>query len=224
MKIIGHRGARGLASENTLKGLEEAISHDVDEIEFDVRVTKDKIPVLHHDSEVTDSRGRKFSISKNTLLSLRKHKPDLTTLKDVFERVNQKMPLYIEIKPDVSVQPIIKVLKAQIDKGRPAENMRIASFSQKVLIEIHRALPELPKIVNESWSGIRARKRADALDTNLLSMSQRRLWRGIVKSMHKRGYELYTYTINKPRKAIKLQRHGLAGVVTDFPDRFKHKP
>ena len=147
MKIIGHRGARGLSSENTLSSLNEAISHDVDEIEFDVRVTSDNVPVLHHDSEITNSSGRKFSIDKNTLKFLQKQKPDLPTLKDVFDHIDKKMSLYIEIKPDVAVKPIIKVLRAQLKKGRPVDALRVASFSQKTLVEVHEALPELPKIV-----------------------------------------------------------------------------
>jgi len=35
------------------------------------------------------------------------------------------------------------------------------------------------------------------------------------------GYELYAYTINNPAKARRWAKHGLAGVVTDYPDRFK---
>lgn len=221
MRIIGHRGARGLAGENTLKSLVEATKHGVDEIEFDVRVTKDGVPVLHHDAELVGQNGRKFTISKHTYKMLLKNNSELTTLQQVFEHISQDLPLYIEIKPDVEVAPIIKVIKSQIKKGHPIDNMRVASFSQKVLTEVHKSLPDLPKIVLESWSGVRARKRAKALQTKRLSMSQRWMWRGLVKSMHKRGYELYAYTINKPKKALKLKRHGLAGVVTDFPDRFK---
>jgi glycerophosphoryl diester phosphodiesterase len=45
VKIIGHRGARGLAPENTLAAFAKAIELEVDGVEFDVRVTKDKIPL-----------------------------------------------------------------------------------------------------------------------------------------------------------------------------------
>ena len=46
MKIIGHRGAAGLAPEKHLKApLRTALRYRVDEIEVDVRVTKDDVPV-----------------------------------------------------------------------------------------------------------------------------------------------------------------------------------
>ncbi len=48
MKIIGHRGARGLAPENSLKAIQRALTYDVDMIEVDVRVQGDEL-VLSHD-------------------------------------------------------------------------------------------------------------------------------------------------------------------------------
>lgn len=223
MKIVGHRGAKGLAGENTLSSLVKALTYKVDELEFDVRVTKDNIPVLHHDSSMLSLQGQKYFISRHSLKELRKHKPELTTLKEVFERIDKKVPLYIEIKSGSSVKPIIKVLKEQLKKGRPANNMHVASFSQRILLEVHTALPDLPKIVNESWSGIRARRRAKALNAKRLGMSQRWMRTRLLKSLNKRGFELYLYTINQPKKVKKWQKHGLAGVITDFPDRFRSK-
>ena len=46
--ITGHRGAAGLAPENTLASIQLAIELGVDRIEIDVQQTKDnKIIVLH---------------------------------------------------------------------------------------------------------------------------------------------------------------------------------
>ena len=47
--IQGHRGARGLAPENTLAGFQKAIELGVTTLEFDVGVTKDGIPIIFHD-------------------------------------------------------------------------------------------------------------------------------------------------------------------------------
>ncbi|MDC0234992.1 glycerophosphodiester phosphodiesterase family protein, partial [Candidatus Marinimicrobia bacterium] len=47
--IQGHRGARGLAPENTLVGFQKAIELGVTTLEFDVGVTKDGIPIIFHD-------------------------------------------------------------------------------------------------------------------------------------------------------------------------------
>lgn len=47
--LSGHRGARGLAPENTLEGFALAFAHGVDSVELDVALTRDGIPVVVHD-------------------------------------------------------------------------------------------------------------------------------------------------------------------------------
>ena len=49
-KIIGHRGVRDLAPENTIKSVQLAIKHKITWVEIDVRISKDKIPYLLHDN------------------------------------------------------------------------------------------------------------------------------------------------------------------------------
>ena len=50
MKVIGHRGAAGLAPENTFAGFDLALALGVDGIETDVQKTKDGELVLFHDN------------------------------------------------------------------------------------------------------------------------------------------------------------------------------
>lgn len=47
--ISGHRGARGLAPENTLEGFAVAFALGVDSVELDVALTADGVPVVVHD-------------------------------------------------------------------------------------------------------------------------------------------------------------------------------
>ena len=48
--IIGHRGASALAPENTLAAFALAIQEGADGIEFDVRLSRDRAPVVVHDA------------------------------------------------------------------------------------------------------------------------------------------------------------------------------
>src|SRR4051794_35718365 len=50
--IVGHRGAAGLAPENTLAGFLKALELGVRCIEFDVRLTRDGAPVIFHDDRL----------------------------------------------------------------------------------------------------------------------------------------------------------------------------
>src|SRR2546423_14892890 len=52
MKVIGHRGAAGLAPENAFVGFDLALDLGVDGIETDVQKTKDGMLVLFHDDRL----------------------------------------------------------------------------------------------------------------------------------------------------------------------------
>jgi len=56
--LQGHRGARGLAPENTLPGFERALAVGVDTLELDVGVTRDGVVVIHHDRRLNPDLAR----------------------------------------------------------------------------------------------------------------------------------------------------------------------
>lgn len=223
MKVIGHRGARGLAPENTLASFAKALEHDVDEIEFDVRVTKDNVPVMEHDRWMRNPGGERLLVAASTLDELRKHKPELPTLEQAIRTVNRAVPLYIEIKPKEPTDAVVACIKQFLQEGWQPDDFRFGSFDHKVLRKLHIALPEIPLIVIGNWSGIRAAWGARRLGTKRISMNHRWLWRGYVRAVSRGGYQLYSYTINKPRKAHRLAKYGLHGAVTDYPDLYQSK-
>jgi glycerophosphoryl diester phosphodiesterase len=108
-----------------------------------------------------------------------------------------------------------------LEKGWQPEDFRWASFSQNTLRELHTAIPAIPTIVNERWSSVRAVLRARQLGTKRLSMSQRWLWRGVISSLGRRGYQLSAYPLNDVHKTRIWAKAGLYGVITDYPKRFK---
>lgn len=218
MKIVGHRGAGGLAPENTITSLKKALLHKVDEIECDVRVTQDNVVVLHHDKYIT---YKKFRIKKHTYSELKAHVHELATLAEAFEAVPESTPLQIEIKAGASLHPIVKAIRAELKNGRKPSSLLIGSKSQKILREMHRTFPEITKVVIEPWSGVRAAYRAKRVGTKRISMNQRWLWSGFIQSMTKRGWLLYAYTVNDTKRTKQLAQAGLVGIFTDYPDLFK---
>lgn len=239
MKIIGHRGARGLAPENTIAALQKGLEHHVDELEFDLRVTKDNVVLLSHDAELHDASGTALEIATHTYEELKAHKPDLATFREVLDTFQATVPLYVEVKPDVPTKPVIDILRQYLANGWKAHDFRFGSYSQPVLLELHAAFPEIQTVVIENWSSFRARRRAKELNTKYIAMLEYWLWSGFIAAMKHGGYELYSFPpksaekerryakigltgySNNPVKARKWAKHGLAGVVTDFPDRFE---
>lgn len=239
MKIIGHRGARGLAPENTIASLRKGLAHHVDELEFDLRVTKDDVVVLHHNAYLTDPNGVTRTLAEHTFAELRQHKKDLPTFEEVLEAIGHPVPLYVEVKPGEPTEPIIRIIKKYLAKGWEASDFRFGSYDQKILLELHAAFPEVQTIVIENWSAVRATRRARQLNTKRLSMLEYWLWSGVISALSRRGYEVYSFPpmneqkerrfakigltgyTNNRAKAQRWEKYGLYGVVTDYPDRFE---
>jgi len=58
IEIQGHRGARGLLPENTIPAFERAIDLGVDVLELDLGMTRDGVPIVHHDRALSPDRTR----------------------------------------------------------------------------------------------------------------------------------------------------------------------
>ena len=55
--IIGHRGASAIAPENTIAAFRLALAAGADGVEFDVRLTRDGIPVVIHGDNLEPVRA-----------------------------------------------------------------------------------------------------------------------------------------------------------------------
>src|ERR1041384_2426876 len=64
--IIGHRGASAVAPENTMAAFRKAIAVGADGIEFDVRLSRDGVPVVIHDSTLHRTAGLPQRIAEVT--------------------------------------------------------------------------------------------------------------------------------------------------------------
>jgi len=220
MQIIGHRGAKGLAPENTLASFTKALAHHVDQVEFDLRLTRDQVVIVHHDPYLTDQAGTKLTLNQHSFAELKQHKSDLLTFDELLAALGSDVHLLVEIKPHEPTTTIITRLRHELNSGRPASSISICSFDQTILRTMHAAFPELEMVVIERWSGVRAGFRARQLGTRRLSMNARWLWSGFLSAMHRRGYQISPYTMNNPAQ-VRRWRPYLYGIITDYPNRFE---
>jgi len=219
MKIIGHRGARGLAPENTIASVQKALEYGVQEIEIDVRVTKDQRVVLVHD-RFAEHNGRKLLVSAHTYKELCELKPDLTLLDEAIRSIDHRVPLMIEVKPHVPIEPVVAVMQDLIDAGWQASEFSFGSFSQTTLRALHKAMPAISNVVIERLSGTYGIFRARQLGAHRISINHIFLRKSFLKRAIKQNYEVCVYTLNDPGKAATLAQYGLTGVITDRPDLY----
>src|ERR1051326_3234869 len=62
--LLGHRGARAAAPENTLVAFDLALAHGCDGFEFDVRLTRDAKSVICHDARLAHRSVRRSTYSQ----------------------------------------------------------------------------------------------------------------------------------------------------------------
>lgn len=222
MKIIGHRGARHVAPENTVAALKHALKAGADEIEIDVRVTKDGHVILHH-NPVVEVGGKNYATNAHTLEELRALKADVTTLAEAIRAVDKRAPLMIEVKPGEPVEPIVSVVESFLTDGWQPSDFMFGSFSQAILRQLHETIPQVDLVIIGFFSGLHAMRRARAVGARKVSLNHRALWFANIAAMRRKGYEVYAWTINNPRKARRLARYGLSGAVTDDVSLYKTK-
>jgi glycerophosphoryl diester phosphodiesterase len=220
MLIIGHRGAKGLAPENTLASFKAALDSGAAMIEFDVRTTKDKEIVVLHDADLKRVSSSPLVVAHSNYADIKKVYPNILTFDEALDFLIPRIPVIIEIKQGTDVAAVVSVLQARMKTDLLLRNFMIASFSFRALSKIKAAIPGAGLVVNEKWSGIRASHRARRLGTKYIAMNERWLWSGFVRAVARGGYKLLAYPLNNPKKAKRFEKAGLHGVITDFPDRF----
>lgn len=214
MLVIGHRGAAGLAPENTLEGLLAGIDAGADMLEFDVRLTADKVPVLAHDAKMHGLR-----ISQTRYSKLRKA-GEVTTLRNVLDNLFGKIYLNLHLKSTTGVNTVFRLLKEDyIKKPDDWNNILISSFHASVLLRLRRRSQDINLALLHSVSPFSFMVYQRKL--NLSAVGWHRLHYNKVSVQLAKRMDLFTYvyTVNRPQSARLFSRRGLDGVVTDYPDK-----
>jgi len=117
-KIIGHRGVKDIAPENTILSINKAIEHNLRWIEIDVKTSKDNIPFLLHDDlldRTTSGKGFPFNYNFQDIKNLDAgtwFDPKLSnlyppTLKEILDICSKKnIGVNIELKPNKEKEKI----------------------------------------------------------------------------------------------------------------------
>lgn len=218
-RIIGHRGAAGLALENSAESIRAALKHDVDAVEFDIHLTKDKKLVVIHDADTGRVSRTKVRIREATLDELRrlplKNGQTLPTLDDVMDIIGTK-PVIIDIKDEGSAAELLQVLKRH-----PRAHVSFASFQHDELRFLHERLPQVPLYVLEHISPVdiihsAVNLRAHGIGLNKWLMNPLTYY--LARRYH---LELYVYTVNWRFLGVILQKlYPEVTICTDHPQRF----
>jgi glycerophosphoryl diester phosphodiesterase len=223
MKVMGHRGAAGLALENTIDSFELAKILGVDFIELDIHITKDERLVVVHDNNLSrvgnDSRSIKnMSYSDIRDIKLIDNKSNVPLLEDVIS-LTKEIPLIIEIKSSGCIDKLLKVIK-----DNPRRDIVVASFKHNELKKIRKKDPKIQIFALENTKPIEIIQFATSQKLNGIGLNYW-LLNPLTYFLAKRHkLSIYVYTVNNKiiGSIIRLLYPNVI-ICSDYPERFMPK-
>lgn len=238
--ITGHRGAAGLAPENTLVSVRQALELGVDRVEVDVQQTRDGVVICLHDrtlDRTTDMHGK---VRDADLADLKKAKANVgfelefpiagvPTLEDIIKEVKGRCELVIEIKDGHSYYPGIEDRVAALLAEYEAWSWTpVHSFNDEVLFHLHQKHPQvrLQKLLvaKVPWLpimldfGLHWAQLADYPFVEAFSVHRKFISQEVIDRAHTMGKQVHVWTVNDVDDALQLLEMGVDGIISDRPD------
>lgn len=240
MEVIAHRGFSGIAPENTIAAIREAIACGADRVEFDVLLTRDGAPVVIHDPDLdrtTDGRG---PVAARDLPEVRRldagrwFQPRFTgervpTLEEALRECRGRTAMNLEIKPE-AVDPgpgeAREGIEARVVEAIRAlgleKSVAVSSFEPRALLRVGRLAPEITL-----WSlyepglhrGMGPREVCAAVRSAAFGCAVDEVSPRWIAEAHREGLRVNVYTADDPAVLRELIRLGVDGVFTNWPDR-----
>ena len=232
MILIGHRGLAGLAPENTLASFRQAAAHGLSMVEFDVRLSKDGVPLVFHDDSLnrtTNGRGQVEEQDWAALAGLDAGSwfapafagEGIPSLEQVLRLcLELGLAVNMEIKPDPGRATETTEAALALALGLwPASSPPplISSFETHCLMVSHRVAPAWPRALLAEDLPADWRQQARILGFDALHLDHRMLEAPQVADMLAAGLAVRAYTVNDPARARRLGEWGLAALFSDFP-------
>ncbi|WP_339887547.1 glycerophosphodiester phosphodiesterase family protein [uncultured Flavobacterium sp.] len=216
--IIGHRGAMGYETENTLLSFQKALDLFVDMIEIDVYLIKTGELVVFHDKTLKRLASSLENIEDLTLEEVKNinliGNHQIPTLIEVIEFINKRVPINIELKGENTALPTHKILE-----NYPNHHFLISSFQWNELELMRKINSKIPIALLSQQNHLIAIPLAKKLKAIAINPWFYTLTKHEVEEIHKNGFLVYTYTVNEIIDIKEAIYFGVDGMFCNFPDR-----
>src|SRR5690606_30451453 len=230
MRIIGHRGARGEAPENTLAGFQYIHDLGIRAVEFDVRQLKDDELVIMHDDNFLRTTGIDKNIYQCSSSELQSYNQasiwldwknfEVTpTLQQSLNIMQNFEHIEVEVKAVATMAEAEKlILELQKQLHGFEQTAVITSFD----VKIHQALRQQYSTFKHGLlieQDIKERAIEQALELGCCQIG----WMNplatdeIIQATQHAHLNISVWTVNGLERARHLQGLGVDGLITDFP-------
>lgn len=235
-KIIAHRGASFDAPENTMPAINLAWSQQIQKVEIDVYLTKDKHIVVVHDENTERLSGKNFNIKNEKFATLRKldvglwkgetwKHTQIPSLDEVLATIPTFGTLIIEIKCGLEIVPYLKKAVEKI----PSHQIEFICFDYEVISCIKANLSQHKSLwLLDLDYTLETKKEIKPLETYLkktvaAKLDGLNLWAGeiadkeYIEKIKQRDLLVYIWSTNSVKKANYFFDLNVDAVTTDKP-------
>lgn len=230
MIVIGHRGARGEAPENTLPSFRHAIAQGIRHFELDVRLAWDERPVVIHDDTLARTTGEEgavadFPASALAAMDARRHTPGwpvaagIPTLEEVLVACPEVESWQLEVKSDrpARIATLLQRMDALVGELRMGSRVTLTSLDPAVLRKAREIAPGLPRGYVAETPEPDPVATARRLDCQLLVANWKLTGDTLVAAARDAGLAVSVWTVNDLVVAERLANLGVDSLITDFP-------
>jgi len=231
-RIVGHRGAKANAPENTLAAFRRAREEGATWVEFDAKLTSDGEVVVIHDATLERTTDGKGNVADHTLAQLKQLDagawfspafkgeciPTFVESMALFAELG--MGFNIEVKPCPGREAeTARACCALIAKHWPASAPVpvLSSFKRASLEAAREAAPHIPRGYLAEELGKSWRAEAESLGCMAIHPGWKRLTRQQVRDIKEAGLKALVWTVNEPERARELVAWGVDSIITDAP-------
>ncbi len=229
--ILGHRGARGLAPENTLTSFRLAAHLGLRAAELDVHLTREGEVVVIHDHTVdrtTNGTGRIETLSLAEIRSLDasaswpadQPRTEVPTLDEVFRELGQTFMWEVELKIDdqTDTEHLIRATFDIIRKHDLTSRVTLTSFSADALRTARSQAPDQRRGFITASEPLRSLECARELDCAQIGIRQDVLDDDVAAAVRKAGLSLVGWQGNSAAELERLYAFRVDGFSSDRPD------
>lgn len=216
--VIGHRGARELEPENTVRSFCKALELGVDVIECDVHMTSDGHAVLMHDHTVdrtTNGAGLVSSFTFEAIQQLDAGKGErVPALQELLDLARGKVQLHIELKDPTAVESVLE----HVRHNDMEDQVFLTTGDTEVLRRVRALHPtiSLEHIFGQPPSD--AVGRALSVAATRISCRFDYLTQAFVDAGHAQGLDVIAWPPNTPQEQEEAMSFGVDLICTDRPD------